>query len=92
MQIEFAFVVAGGDGEVQHLRHCHRRMRRADFHAAAVQLEQSTPAVRVGQRNLDRLIDSSRTRSESRFEEIRAIRREDEQNVRIVCEAVHLVQ
>ena len=69
-----------------------RRDGRGHVQTATIQLEQPPPALGIGHGHLDGLIDSAGARGERGLEEVRAIRREHEQDVGVVREAVHLIQ
>src|SRR5262249_39798865 len=58
----------------------------------AVQLEQPPPAAHVRQRDLDRLVAAPRPGGQWRLQDVRPVGRQQEQDVGVVRQAVHLVE
>ena len=68
-----------------------RQVGVAEVQALAEALEQTPPAVQIRQRKIDRLVHPARTGCQGRFQDVRPIRRQQEQAVRLGAETVHLV-
>ena len=59
---------------------------------SGVELHQSSPEPVVGQRELDRLVDSTRATREGRLQRMGTVRGENEENVSAFAQAVQFVQ
>ena len=60
--------------------------------AGPVEIQQAPPRLGIGQRDLDCLVDPSGPRGERRLERVRPVRGQQEDQVRILVEAVHDVE
>ena len=70
----------------------HGAFRELQGEPLPVQCEEPPPPLRVRQRERDRLVHAPGTRSQGRLEHVRPVGGEHEQHVRVVGQAVHLVE
>nr|WP_104522394.1 hypothetical protein [Blastococcus atacamensis] len=63
-----------------------------DLERAAVEVEQRPPGGRVGQFERHRLVDPAGTRCQRRLQRVGPVRREDEDDVGVLGQPVHLVE